>query len=471
MQSVNEELQTINAEMNGKNDMLTHLNSDLKNLLDSTQIATIFLDNQLRVKTFTPGMTELFHLRDSDRGRPITEIVTRLDYAELRRDVTKVLGTFQTVEHEVQIPDDNIVLLMRILPYRTVDNVIDGVVITFTDITERKHHEEAQSRLAAIIESSHDAVIGHSLDGLITSWNAGAEKIFGYAAAEVIGKPLAMLLAEGEADEIPDILNRLRQGERIKHFEVDRIRKDGRRIDVSLNISPVLDGEGRTIAAATIAREFTERRQVEDRKNYLMSELDHRMKNTLMVITSLVRQTLKSSPSPEAFGIEIAGRIQALGRVHSLLNQANRDTAELNELVEGELAPYRMGDNVVITGKNEVVLSGKATLTLAMALHELAVNAAKYGALSAAGGSVAVNWTVTGEGDERWVRLEWIESGGPRVEPPTRHGFGSQLIERIVTYELDADVQREFLEAGVRCSIRFPLNQKNGHFRPERRHR
>ena len=107
MQSVNEELQTINAEMISKNETLTRLNSDLKNLLESTQIATIFLDDKLRIKNFTPAMTDLFHLRDSDRGRPITEIVTRMNYADLRRDVAKVLRTLTVVEHEVQIAEDD----------------------------------------------------------------------------------------------------------------------------------------------------------------------------------------------------------------------------------------------------------------------------------------------------------------------------------------------------------------------------
>ena len=138
MQSVNEELQTINAEMIGKNEMLTRLNSDLKNLLESTQIATIFLDNDLHIKNFTPAMTDLIHLRDSDRGRPITEIVTRMHYADLRRDVAKVLRTLAVIEHEVHIAEDGRVFIMRIAPYRSVDNVIYGVVITFIDISERK---------------------------------------------------------------------------------------------------------------------------------------------------------------------------------------------------------------------------------------------------------------------------------------------------------------------------------------------
>jgi two-component system CheB/CheR fusion protein len=464
MQSVNEELQTINAEMIGKNEMLMRLNSDLKNLLESTQIATIFLDEKLHIKNFTPAMTDLFHLRDSDRGRPITEIVTRMNYADLRRDVARVLRTLAVIEHEVRITQDETVFVMRIRPYRSVDNVVDGVVITFIDITERKRHEEAKGRLAAIVESSQDAIIGHAFDGAITSWNSGAEAIFGYTAAEAIGKPFASLIPENQKDGVPQLLDKLKRGERVDHFEIDRIRKDGNKIDVSLAVSPIKDARGKMIAAATIARQFTERKAAEDHKSFLMAELDHRVKNTLMVITSLIAQTVKSTDSPEQFAHMIAGRIQALGRVHNLLNQNDWDRAALRDVIVGELAPYRNGNegNVIIDGNPEVVLTSKATQTLAMALHELATNAGKYGALSIPAGKVKVSWSVTNSRKDPQLSIEWVETGGPPVKVPTRRGFGTQLIERIVNYDLHANVQRDFHAQGVRCKIEFPLTDKTG---------
>lgn len=467
MQSVNEELQTVNAEVNSKNEVLTRLNSDLKNLLDSTQIATVFLDDKLRIKTFTPGLTDLFHVRDSDLGRPLIEIAARLNYADLRRDVAKVLRAFSVVEREVRIAEDEGTFIMRIRPYRTVDNVIDGVVITFVDITERKRHEEASARLAAIIESSQDAVIGHAFDGPITSWNAGAGRIFGFSADEANGKPLSILLPENQADDVPQILNRLRAGERVEHFDIILIRKDGKQIPVSLTISPIKDASGKMIGASTIARDITERRLVEDQKNMLIAELDHRVRNTLMIVTSLVAQTLKTTESPEAFADNIEGRIQALGRVHGLLTKSNWDRAELRDVVMGELVPYcaENKENITVGGKEDVVLTQKTTLTLAMALHELATNAAKYGALSTPKGRVEVNWSVANT--KEWPRLsiEWIETGGPRVKPPVRRGFGTQLIESTVTYELQASAEQDFRPEGVRCRIEFPLKEGTGYVR------
>jgi two-component system CheB/CheR fusion protein len=264
---------------------------------------------------------------------------------------------------------------------------------------------------------------------------------------------------------VPQILGKLKRGERIDHFEIDRVRKDGTRIDVSLNISPVKDTTGKVVAASTIAREFTERKRVEDHRDLLMAELDHRVKNILMVITSLVSQTMRNAGSSKDFAEDIQGRIQALSRVHNLLNVHHQTHAQLRDIVAGELSVYRSDreDRIVIDGKADVHLTGKTTQTLAMAMHELATNAAKYGALSTAAGSVAVRWSVLNSAEPPRLSIEWVESGGPPVKTPTRQGFGSQLIEKIVNHELEADVRREFKTEGLRCQIEFSLTEKTGY--------
>ena len=177
MQSINEELQTVNNELNEKNATLQRLNSDLQNLLVSTEIAILFLDADLSVRTFTPACTKLFHLRDADRGRPVTEIASRLSYQAIENDVREALATLSVVEREVHSHDTGVTFLMRVRPYRTLSGVVDGVVLTFVDISEQKRHQETLGRLAAIVEFSDDAIIGHSLDGTITS-GTGAPKRF-----------------------------------------------------------------------------------------------------------------------------------------------------------------------------------------------------------------------------------------------------------------------------------------------------
>ena len=193
MQSINEELQTVNAELQSKNDALTGLNSDLQNLMDSTEIATVFLDQDLRIRNFTPAIAKIFPLREGDRGRPLSQIVSQLIDADLDADVTQVQRTLATVEREVQIKQDDatLTLLMRIRPYRTVDNRIDGVVVTFVDINAITLATAELARFAALARSSGDAIVGLSLDGVVNTWSPGAEHLLGYTSAEMIGRNIS----------------------------------------------------------------------------------------------------------------------------------------------------------------------------------------------------------------------------------------------------------------------------------------
>src|SRR5207253_3191252 len=139
-----------------------------------------------------------------------------------------------------------------------------GCVAEFHDITDRKRVEEAAGKLAAIVESSDDAIISKDLDGVITTWNAGAGRVFGYAAGEVVGRPIALLLPPDRPDEEQMILDKLRRGERVDHFETVRVRKDGRHVDVSITVSPIRDAAGRVIGASNISRDFTDRKRLEE---------------------------------------------------------------------------------------------------------------------------------------------------------------------------------------------------------------
>jgi two-component system CheB/CheR fusion protein len=465
--SINEELQTINSELSGKNEALHRANSDLKNLLDSTQIATLFLDGDLRIKSFTPSMLEIFPVRDSDRGRPITDIVPRLVYDDLKRDVKRVLHTLSLVEREVGNATESATFLMRIRPYRTIDNVIDGVVITFVDITERKRHEEARARLAAIVDSSDDAVLSKDLDGIIVSWNAGAERLFGYVAKEVVGKSITILLPPDRDDEEHEILGRIRRGETIAHYETTRGPKDGTSVEISLTVSPIRDAEGRIIGASTIARDIEERRRAEGLRALMVDELNHRVKNTLATVQSIAAQSLQGSDSDAHHREIFEARLVALSQAHNLLTRENWEGASLLELLLQELEPYRSDGHARFTAEGPTLrLAPKAAVAFAMAFHELATNAAKYGALSTATGEVRVTWDVA-RGSPSALRLKWVEVGGPPVRPRARKGFGSRLIERGLALELDGHAGLEFEPTGVVCTIEMPLsNRGDGNVRP-----
>jgi two-component system CheB/CheR fusion protein len=263
LQSVNEELETINTELKKKLEELDRANSDLLNLFQSTRIATVFVDRDLRIKKFTPAATELFRLIDSDVGRSIADIAPRFSGADLSMDIKGVLRTLAVREHEVRLMDEEAWYILRILPYRTLENVIDGVVLTFVDITELRLAQEQNNRLARIVESSRDAILGKTLEGIVTSWNNGAERMYGYTAREMIGHPVDVLIPPERRAELNPIYERVRHGDPVDPFETVRVHKDGRRIHVLLGLSPVRDAEGRVVGASAIAHDITDRKRAE----------------------------------------------------------------------------------------------------------------------------------------------------------------------------------------------------------------
>src|SRR5579863_4725456 len=191
-----------------------------------------------------------------------------------------------------------------------------GAVNMLIDITDRKRAEEVKQRLASIVQFSDDAIISKSLKGKIESWNAGAERIFGYTASEAVGQSVEMLIPADRLDEEPEIINRIRRGERIEHYETVRRRKDGSLIDISLTVSPIMDADGRVISASKIARDITERKRTEAHISVLAREAEHRAKNVLATVQAIVHLTEAETVADYKTAVE--GRVQALANVHTL---------------------------------------------------------------------------------------------------------------------------------------------------------
>ena len=306
---------------------------------------------------------------------------------------------------------------------------------------------------SAVIESSHDAIITKDLNGIITSWNAGAEHTFGYKPEEAIGKSVTILIPSDHENEEPALLERIRRGERIDHYETIRVRKDGAPFDISLTISPIKDAAGKIIGASKIARDITARKQAEAQIKNLARETEHRTKNILATVQAAVHLT--HAENVAEFKKSIEGRIQALANVHRLFVELRWAGAELRDLVTQELAPYRRGDGtrVNIEGPN-LLLEPNAAQTIAVVCHELATNAAKYGALSVADGRIAVAWTSTSEG--RLV-LRWNETGGPPVTKPTHEGFGTRVVGKMVQ-QSKGEVRFDWRPEGLACEVAMFVN-------------
>ena len=342
IQSVNEELQTVNAQLSTKVDELDRANSDLRNLFESTQVATVFLDQNLVIRAYTPEMCSIYNLIPSDRGRPLTDIMGRVEYPGLKDDVLKVMRTLEPIERRVSRADASAHYLVRILTYRTPDSRIEGSLVTFLNVTRMVQAEEHQ--------------------------------------------------------------------------------------------------------------------------RLLVDELNHRVKNMLTVVISLATQTLKRAGSIDEFAVAFMGRVHALTAAYSLLSRESWSSVQLQEIITEELRPYMDGDraNVHLDGP-AVPMDARGALALGMAIHELATNAVKYGALSVPEGDVSVTWSVQSDNGEEVLLLDWVERNGPPVTEPTRRGFGSTLIERALGHDLTGEARIHFLPSGVHAHVRAPIRA------PERR--
>lgn len=312
--------------------------------------------------------------------------------------------------------------------------------------------ERLANLLASIVENSDDVIVSKSLDGIITSWNKAAERIFGYSAAEAIGQPITLVIPEDRQSEEREILTRIRRGEHIDHFETVRRRRDGSSIIVSLTVSPVKDADGNIIGASKIARDITEHKRIQEQISILAREAEHRSKNILANVQAIIK--LSQSDTPQHLKDVISGRIQAMANVHSLFVETRWIGAEVSAIAKKELAPYLQEghDKRIVMEGLQIVLEPTAAQAIAVVLHELATNAAKYGALSNAKGRIGLTWSRTEDGQ---LILRWTELGGPRVNAPERKGFGSHLIEGTIS-PLGGKVHFDWRAEGLVCEIAIP---------------
>ena len=329
-----------------------------------------------------------------------------------------------------------------------------GAVNLLMDVTEQHDAHLESEWLAAIVVSSDDAIISKTLDGFITSWNGGATRIFGYEPSEMICQSILRLIPPELHDEESEILARLQRGERIDHFETVRVAKDGRRIDVSLTVSPLRDRSGKVVGASKVGRDITERKRAEKLQRILTDELSHRVKNTLATVQAIASQSLARSRSPSEFVDSFGGRLQALANAQTLLTRSQMQGADMMALVNEQVLVGAVTDRISCSGPL-LVLDPQAAVHMALVLHELATNARKYGALSVPDGRLSVTWEMRTNGGCS-LHLAWKESDGPKVSAPRGHGFGRALIEQTVQSH-GGRVSVHYHRDGLTCEIDLPL--------------
>src|SRR5262245_23000417 len=339
------------------------------------------------------------------------------------------------------------------LPYPTpvhdASGKLVGAVNMLVEMTEWKRAEITLQHFAAIVESSDDAIVSKDLNGIITTWNRGAELIFGYLAEEVIGKSIKILIPPDLHREEDTIIERIRSGQRIDHYETVRQRKYGGLVDISLTVSPIKNAQGQIVGASKIARDISERKRSEEQIAMLAREREHRVRNARTTVQASIH--LNQADTPERLKQAIEGRIQALANVHALFVKSRWTGAELRSLVMQEVLPYsERGDKRVRIDGPPLFLETNTAQAIAVAVHELTTNAAKYGALSVPEGRVEIAWShAAGEP----LALRWIETGGPPVRPPTRKGFGTRVMEAMVRGQLSGSIRFDWRSKGLVCEI------------------
>jgi two-component system CheB/CheR fusion protein len=295
----------------------------------------------MRVMNFTPAITQVMHLVETDVGRPISHIKAKIPIEELYDDVRRVLRTLASAERELTAPDSGARYIVRILPYRSIDNFIAGVVITFVDFTAMARSEE--------------------------------------------------------------------------------------------------------------------------RQRLLLAELQHRVRNTLGVVRSIARRSAQTSLTVDEYAAHLDGRLNAFGRTQAMVTRDPDGGVDLEYLIAEELLAHdaRDGEQVHLSGPT-IRLQPKPAETFALAIHELATNAVKYGALSQPSGNVDISWHIE-EASAPVLIFEWRERGGPKVEPPQRKGFGTEMLERTLAFEFKSSATLQFAASGIQCTIIIPLSRRIVH--------
>jgi PAS domain S-box-containing protein len=325
-----------------------------------------------------------------------------------------------------------------------------GGVNMLVDITERKQVEYSAHLLAAVVESSDDAIVSKDLNGIVASWNRGAERLFGYTAEEMIGKSITIVIPSDRLHEEAEVLGRIRRGERIDHYETIRRRKDASLVDISLTVSPIRRADGKIVGASKIARDITERKRAQLRHELLTREIHHRTKNLFAVVQSVVARSFADKRSLQEAEAAVLSRLRTLAQTHVMLIEKEWKGADIAEVVRVEMGPYP--GRVTIAGP-AVMLTAQAAQNFALAVHELATNAAKYGALSVPNGRVEISWTIGRPNGRGTFSFRWQERNGPQVEQPARRGFGSAVLEQVMAEYFHVQPRIEFAADGVRYEL------------------
>jgi PAS domain S-box-containing protein len=318
------------------------------------------------------------------------------------------------------------------------------------------NYEQSDEELRLLFEATPNGMIVTDQDGVITFVNAQIERLFGYPRAELIGQKIEILIPEGSRAVHPAKLARYVANPESRPMGRGRdlygLRKDGSEFPVEIGLNPFQSG-GRLLIAGSVI-DITERKRHEDHIRVIMNELSHRSKNLLMVVLAIANQTVRRATSFREFQVNFENRLLAISRCHDLLVEKGWAGASIEALIFAQLKPF-MDDPAlrVDAAGPPIMLNPDAAQNVGLALHELATNAMKYGALSSPEGRIVIRWDIDELQTPRKFRMSWQERGGPQVEPPTHEGFGHKLLTRFAGGAPDTEVRLAFAPEGFIWSL------------------
>ncbi|MBR0778816.1 PAS domain-containing protein [Bradyrhizobium diazoefficiens] len=396
-------------------------------------------------------------------GQALLGVLDAVNQTTFRRLLTQALKERQSAEIHLRIGDTDRSFLLTGAP---IDfGVVNGVAITFTDISEREQTAAAREseRLArSVLASANEAVIVCDRAGIVTHINAAAERI---CAETPVGKQFeqAIELTFADAAELmtgADIVAMAAGGTPVQGLEAAVTTSSTDVTDVLISAAPLIVSGDRTQGCVVTLINLSQRKAAERRQALLMGELDHRVKNTLAMVLAISARTASHERTIEDFQKSFSGRIQALAATHTLLSNASWENLQIKDVLSVELAPYATLSSGRISMEGlDIPVDSKTAVSLGLVFHELTTNAVKYGALSTRSGKLSVRRI--GLVEDGALLIEWEESGGPLVTPPTSSGFGQTLISRSLGSGSNGGTRLEFRPTGVLCQISIP---KYGHF-------
>ena len=461
LQSANEELSTLNEELKNKLDQLATANDDMSIFVESTEIALVVVDRNLRIRSFTHPIESIFPLKESDNGRKLSEMAPLVADARIAEDTRGVIKGSAPIERMVKSLDGGKTFAMRILPYRS-DNNTDGATLTFVDVTALKDMDTAlrlqSDKLKLALEAGGMGVWDFDVATETTTvdevmrkvWELGAEEDFTVesfinkivpADREAVQEGIAATIADGRPFRAVFRVEQTTGTRWIQGAGSLRREEDGNDHMTGVNF------------------DITSERKALEARDFLIKEINHRVKNLFAIVPAMLSLAAREATSIPELIANVRARIGALGRAHEI-TQGNSDVhhsdpvshaGQLEALVTTVLQPYRGNEAIRVSGE-DVTVAVDAITPMGLILHEWATNSAKYGALSTTEGTVDVAWVRSGDR----LNLTWSERGGPAVDDNSiPEGFGSKL----VTYsaeQLKATLKRDWTEDGLTISIELP---------------